>query len=60
MLQFSGETADIRLYNCTTRKEIKVRHLSTPVTIEFQRKEETKVDIFYCLITNSFLYIWLP
>uniref|UniRef100_A0A673G3S9 Polycystic kidney disease 1 like 1 n=1 Tax=Sinocyclocheilus rhinocerous TaxID=307959 RepID=A0A673G3S9_9TELE len=31
----------IRLYNCTTRKEIKVRHLSTPVTIEFQRKEET-------------------
>ncbi|XP_073796725.1 polycystin-1-like protein 1 isoform X2 [Danio rerio] len=41
-MQFSGETADIRLYNCTTRKEIKVRHLSPPVTLEFQRKEETK------------------
>ncbi|XP_077100644.1 polycystin-1-like protein 1 isoform X2 [Siphateles boraxobius] len=41
-MQFSGETADIRLYNCTTRKEIQVRHLSIPVTIEFQRKEETK------------------
>ncbi|XP_042607838.1 polycystic kidney disease 1 like 1 [Cyprinus carpio] len=40
-VQLSGETAEIRLYNCTTRKEIKVRHLSTPVTIEFQRKEET-------------------
>ncbi|XP_043083010.1 polycystic kidney disease 1 like 1 [Puntigrus tetrazona] len=39
-VQLSGETADIRLYNCTTRKEIKVRHLSTPVTIEFQRKED--------------------
>ncbi|XP_056306085.1 polycystic kidney disease 1 like 1 [Danio aesculapii] len=41
-MQFSGETADVRLYNCTTRKEIKVRHLSTPVTVEFQRKDETK------------------
>ncbi|XP_059380022.1 polycystin-1-like protein 1 [Carassius carassius] len=40
-VQLSGETAEIRLYNCTTRKEIKVRHLSTPVKIEFQRKEET-------------------
>ncbi|XP_056110015.1 polycystic kidney disease 1 like 1 [Rhinichthys klamathensis goyatoka] len=25
-MQFSGETADIRLYNCTTRKEIQSRH----------------------------------
>ncbi|XP_073686658.1 polycystin-1-like protein 1 [Garra rufa] len=41
-VQLSGETAEIRLYNCTNRKEIKVRHLSKPVTIEFQRKEETK------------------
>ncbi|XP_050953668.1 polycystic kidney disease 1 like 1 isoform X2 [Labeo rohita] len=41
-VQLSGETADIRLYNCTTRKEIKIRHLSTPVTIEFQRKAKTK------------------
>uniref|UniRef100_A0A8C1U2C3 Uncharacterized protein n=1 Tax=Cyprinus carpio TaxID=7962 RepID=A0A8C1U2C3_CYPCA len=41
LVLLSGETAEIRLYNCTTRKEIKVRHLSTPVTIEFQRKEET-------------------
>ncbi|XP_051538185.1 polycystic kidney disease 1 like 1 [Myxocyprinus asiaticus] len=41
-MQLSGETADIRLYNCTSRKEIKVRHLSTPVTIEFERKEEIK------------------
>ncbi|XP_067290401.1 polycystin-1-like protein 1 [Pseudorasbora parva] len=39
-MQFSGETADIRLYNCTTRKEIKVHHISTPVTIAFQRKEK--------------------
>ncbi|XP_056594831.1 polycystic kidney disease 1 like 1 isoform X1 [Triplophysa dalaica] len=39
--QLDGDTADIRLYNCTTKKEIKVRHLATPVTIAFQRREES-------------------
>ncbi|KAI7792791.1 putative polycystic kidney disease protein 1-like 1 [Triplophysa rosa] len=39
--QLDGDTADIRLYSCTTKKEIKVRHLATPVTITFQRRAES-------------------
>ncbi|TRZ00290.1 hypothetical protein DNTS_009899, partial [Danionella cerebrum] len=41
-MEFCTEVADIRLFNCTTRREIKVRHLSTPVTIGFWRKEITE------------------
>uniref|UniRef100_W5N700 Polycystin-1-like protein 1 n=1 Tax=Lepisosteus oculatus TaxID=7918 RepID=W5N700_LEPOC len=36
--QIDGDVADLRLYNCTTRKERKVRSLSTPVHIEFEKR----------------------
>ncbi|KAG9347889.1 hypothetical protein JZ751_003906, partial [Albula glossodonta] len=34
----NGDIADLSLYNCTTRREIKVRSLSTPINIEFQKR----------------------
>ncbi|XP_062841306.1 polycystin-1-like protein 1 [Trichomycterus rosablanca] len=42
--QLNRDVADIRLFNCSSRKEIKMRHLSTPLIIEFQKHEEKKTE----------------
>ncbi|XP_023689329.2 polycystin-1-like protein 1 [Paramormyrops kingsleyae] len=39
-IQINGDVVDLTLYNCTTRREVKVRSLSTPVTIEFQKPDQ--------------------
>uniref|UniRef100_A0A8C9W6B2 Polycystin-1-like protein 1 n=1 Tax=Scleropages formosus TaxID=113540 RepID=A0A8C9W6B2_SCLFO len=41
-LQIHGHVADLTLYNCSTKTEIKVRHLSAPVTIEFPQKHQNR------------------
>ncbi|XP_076147527.1 polycystin-1-like protein 1 [Alosa pseudoharengus] len=37
-VELTGDIADLRLYNCTTWRKIRVRHLDLPLSIEFQRK----------------------
>ncbi|KAI4895501.1 hypothetical protein NFI96_029574 [Prochilodus magdalenae] len=39
-VQLNGDVADMKLFNCTNRREIKRRYLSTPVIVEFQKHEE--------------------
>ncbi|XP_029110685.1 polycystic kidney disease protein 1-like 1 [Scleropages formosus] len=41
-VQIHGHVADLTLYNCSTKTEIKVRHLSAPVTIEFPQKHQNR------------------
>ncbi|KAG7317727.1 hypothetical protein KOW79_018762, partial [Hemibagrus wyckioides] len=40
-LQVNGHVADMKLFNCSTRREIKMRHLSTRLIIEFQKREKS-------------------
>ncbi|XP_036410976.1 polycystic kidney disease 1 like 1 [Megalops cyprinoides] len=37
-VQINGDIAGLTLYNCSTRREMKVYSLSTPVNIEFQKR----------------------
>ncbi|XP_058231809.1 polycystin-1-like protein 1 [Hemibagrus wyckioides] len=37
----NGHVADMKLFNCSTRREIKMRHLSTRLIIEFQKREKS-------------------
>ncbi|XP_076868916.1 polycystin-1-like protein 1 isoform X2 [Brachyhypopomus gauderio] len=39
--QLTGDVADIRVFNCTTRREIIVRRLSAPLVIELQKHERS-------------------
>ncbi|XP_048833597.1 polycystic kidney disease 1 like 1 [Brienomyrus brachyistius] len=39
-IQINGDVVDLTLYNCTTRREVKVRSLSAPVNIEFQKADQ--------------------
>ncbi|XP_036413818.1 polycystic kidney disease 1 like 1 [Colossoma macropomum] len=38
--QLNGDVAEVKLFNCTGRKEIRWRYLSTPVVVEFQKHDE--------------------
>ncbi|KAK2814999.1 hypothetical protein Q7C36_023265 [Tachysurus vachellii] len=38
-LQVKGHVAEMKLFNCSSRREIKMRHLSTPLIIEFEKCE---------------------
>ncbi|KAK3541608.1 hypothetical protein QTP86_033078 [Hemibagrus guttatus] len=40
-VQVNGRVADMKLFNCSSRREIKMRHLSTPLIIEFQKQEKS-------------------
>ncbi|XP_060717124.1 polycystin-1-like protein 1 [Tachysurus vachellii] len=35
--QVKGHVAEMKLFNCSSRREIKMRHLSTPLIIEFEK-----------------------
>ncbi|KAL6462894.1 hypothetical protein MHYP_G00293160 [Metynnis hypsauchen] len=39
-VQLNGDVSEVKLFNCTSRREIKKRYLSTPVVVEFQKPEE--------------------
>ncbi|KAL7840831.1 hypothetical protein AOLI_G00261540 [Acnodon oligacanthus] len=39
-VQLNGDVSEVKLFNCTSRREIKTRYLSTPVVVEFQKPEE--------------------
>ncbi|XP_066497585.1 polycystin-1-like protein 1 [Hoplias malabaricus] len=45
--QLNRDVAEIKLFNCTSRVEIRRRHLSTPVIIEFQTHEEVDARAVY-------------
>ncbi|XP_053083812.1 polycystic kidney disease 1 like 1 [Pangasianodon hypophthalmus] len=53
-LQVNGHVADMKLFNCSTRREIKMRHLSTPIIIEFQKQEErNSTDVEFTLTRSE-------
>ncbi|XP_047664341.1 polycystic kidney disease 1 like 1 isoform X2 [Tachysurus fulvidraco] len=43
-LQMKGHVAEMKLFNCSSRREIKMRHLSTPLIIEFEKQENPGVE----------------
>ncbi|XP_035270550.1 polycystic kidney disease 1 like 1 [Anguilla anguilla] len=47
--QIKGNVADLKLYNCTTRREIRARSLSAPVNIEFQKRDRNESNCFSLL-----------
>ncbi|XP_066545891.1 polycystin-1-like protein 1 [Amia ocellicauda] len=50
-VKINGDIADLTLFNCTTKKEIKAHALSTPVTVEFDKRwgNESGSPQFYLL-----------
>ncbi|XP_032895616.1 polycystic kidney disease protein 1-like 1 [Amblyraja radiata] len=48
-MEINGDVADLTLYNCTNRRKVEVKGLSTPVLIEFQRKDSTEQFKVYIL-----------
>ncbi|GAA6095704.1 polycystic kidney disease 1 like 1 isoform X1 [Tachysurus ichikawai] len=45
-LQVKGHVAEMKIFNCSSRREIKMRHLSTPLIIEFEKREIIKIGLF--------------
>ncbi|KAL4635130.1 polycystic kidney disease protein 1-like 1 isoform X3 [Arapaima gigas] len=41
-IQMHGHVADMALYNCSTRTEIKIQHFSVPITAEFQPRAQNR------------------
>ncbi|KAI5617099.1 polycystic kidney disease protein 1-like 1 [Silurus asotus] len=64
-LQANGHVGDMKLFNCSTKREIQMRHMSTPLIIEFQKQEATNnasktntiftqyAGIMYLMILNA-------